>query len=421
MEHNKTEQERTNARVEMATLWLSLLNESKSEREISQIKSRIAELNERLLTKRDEDGTEVEWDRFLRFNKKEIAKMPKKYQKVFRYQEYHANVYLRADGIFAIRCRKPATLGINIEVYSRDLAEAKKKFIEKLHELEKPEQETETTKTELMSEYVELYLKLNARKIVSSSIKHKELTYRNHILPYIKGLKVSEVRASKCYEILNRLIDAGKSRTAEDVKSILNQAFVLAIGDDVIKKNPLDFVEYTKHERENGVRLDDETIRIIMNATEESAYDTALKVSILTGIRPVELKSAKLHGKEWVEVTNAKQPKGKVNYRKIPLTPYSYKIVARMLRNKCGFDEKNLSAHFRKLYASRGKRYCKKDYTLYDCRHTFTSLCAENGILKPCIDLWLNHKNGGMTERVYTHVSDAIQISEMQKFKLPET
>lgn len=408
--------ERINAQTEMAMLWLSL-NGSKTEAERNKINKRIGELNDFLSAKTDKDGVKIKWDRYLRFSEKEIAKMSKKYQKFFKYEQVRAIVYLREDVVFAIRCRKPARYGINIEVYSRDLEIAKKKFIAKLNAND--ENQRETAKMSLMTEYVEYYLQLNAKKVVESSAKHKLNTYKNHIKPYIEGENVKDVTATKCYELLNRLLDDGKSRTAEDVKSILNQAFLLEIGDNVISKNPLNFVEYEKHERKNGVRLDDETIKKIMSAKELTPYDTTLKVMILTGARPCELKSAKIIKGKWVEIQNAKQPKGKVNFRKIPLTEFSRPIVERMIKNECGVNEKNLSTHFRKKYSEGANRQSADKYVLYDCLHTFASICAESGISKPCVDLWLNHKGGGMTEKVYTHVSDDFQIAEMQKFTLP--
>lgn len=402
-----TEIEIKDARTQMAMLWLSM-NAQKTEAEITAINKKIDELQRKLERSKDEEEKPIKWARCLRFTQKEIAKMPKRYQKFFRTEQVRAIVTLRNDGVFAIRCRKQKDYGINIEVYSKDLEKAKQKFIQKLNNLDKQE----CKHSNLMTECVEEYLSRNARHVVDSSATHKANIYNNHIKPYIVDLKVKDMTASVCQNLIDRLLDEGKGRTAEEVHSILNSSFKLAIGNGQITKNPLNYIEYEKHKRKNGDRLDNATIGKIMNAKAKNVFDESLKLCILLGVRPIELKSVKMINDNFFEVKNAKQKKGVVTFRKIPTTPVSISVFKRYKKYNKVVNERTLSAYFHENYSDGNTK-------LYFSRHTFTSLCAESGIMKACIDVWLNHTNGDMTEDVYTHISDDVQYAEMQKFHFP--
>lgn len=57
-------------------------------------------------------------------------------------------------------------------------------------------------------------------------------------------------------------------------------------------------------------------------------------------------------------------------------------------------------------------------HRLYDCRHTFTSQAAESGVEKAWLDYVTNHVSAqNVTDRVYTHWSDAFSILQMEKIQ----
>ncbi len=128
-------------------------------------------------------------------------------------------------------------------------------------------------------------------------------------------------------------------------------------------------------------------------------------VALYTGMRPNEYETAKIDGK-FIVCKNSKRKNGKVEYKKIPISPMLEPFL------------KNVSEL--KIY----KPYTKREklgkilpnHILYDLRTTFYSRCKECGVSEYALSEFMGHSLGALGN-AYTDLSDGFLLKEGQKIK----
>ena len=228
--------------------------------------------------------------------------------------------------------------------------------------------------------------------------------YKNHVLPHFGDIPLSLITADKCQELLDRLIEEDKLRTEENVFSMLNMIFKAAVKHAVMKHNPIDMVFHTKHEREHGTALSKDEERKLLTETAGTPYQQMFAVGLYTGMRPNEYFTAKVEG-EFIIANNSKRKNGKVELKKIPITPMLAPYV------KDGEELK-----FYRLEQIRSKfNGILPGHKLYDLRTTFYTRCTECGIAEAAIKKYVGHTLGGLAD-TYTDLSDEFLLKEGKKF-----
>lgn len=200
------------------------------------------------------------------------------------------------------------------------------------------------------------------------------------------------------------LEEQSKGKTAEDVFTLLNLIFKAAIKHGIIKHNPLDMVFHSKHEREHGTALTKEEEKKLLAETAGTPYQQMFAVGLYTGMRPNEYYTAKVEG-DFIIANNSKRKNGKVELKKIPITPMLAPYV------KDGDELK-----FYRLEQIRHKfNGILPGHKLYDLRTTFYTRCTECGIAEAAIKKYVGHTLGGLAD-TYTDLSDEFLLSEGKKF-----
>ena len=352
---------------------------------------------------REQDNEEVFW----KFSAKEISSMPKTFRKEFRTEGCTAHVRKRRSGKnnwnYEIRYRRN---GYNITVSSNYLDEAKRKFIEKLHYIDKHGTEKENTVPSTMDAFSMYFFEnFHKRKVVQSTYRIALNQYKNHVLPHFADMPIKKITPKKCQELLDKIDASGISRTADDIFSMLNVIFKAAIKHAIIEHNPMDMVFHKKHEREHGTALSKDEEKKLLDAMKGTPYELMFAVALYTGLRPNEYKTATIDGK-FIVAKNSKRKGGKVEYKKIPihpmLTPYMQGVDELKFCN-----EDTLRDKFRKLFPER---------RLYDLRTTFYTRCQECGVSPVARDTFVGHSLGELGN-TYTDLSDEFLYAEGQKIK----
>lgn len=214
-----------------------------------------------------------------------------------------------------------------------------------------------------------------------------------------------KITPKACQDLLDRLNEQGKGKTADDVHSLLNMIFKAAVKHNVLINNPLDMVFHTKHERKHGTALLKEEEKLLLDSTAGTPQQLMFAVGLYTCMRPNEYETAHLEG-DFIVAINSKRKNGKVEYKKIPITP--------MLRPYLdGVDKLRFSSlrimrdRFNKLFPN---------HKLYDLRTTFYTRCQECGIAPVARDEFVGHSLGELGN-TYTDLSDEFLLTEGQKFK----
>ena len=366
-------------------------------KELTDVKTE-AESNE--IIKESDGGSQM-----LVFSRKEIDSMPRTFRKQFRCKGITAHVHKRRSGKrnwnYEIRCQVNHR---KINVSSNNLEEAKQKFIRRLEEVESGKVQkinaVPTTFDKFANYFFEKFYK---RKVGESTFRVAMSNYKNHVLPHFGDMPLKQITADKCQELLDRLIEEDKMRTEENVFTLLNMIFKAAVKHGVMTHNPIDMVFHTKHEREHGKALTKDEERLLLEKTAGTPYQRMFAIGLYTGLRPNEYKTAYIEN-GFIVANNSKRKNGKVELKKIPITP----MLARYVKegDKLAFTRLEQIRHkFNAILPT---------HKLYDLRTTFYTRCMECGVAEAAIKKYVGHTLGGLAD-TYTDLSDEFLKREGQK------
>ena len=342
----------------------------------------------------------------LVFSRKEIDSMPRTFRKQFRCKGITAHVHKRRSGKrnwnYEIRCQVNHQ---KINVSSNNLKEAKQKFIRRLEEVELGKVQKINAVPSTFDKFANYFFdKFYKRKVGASTFRVAMSNYKNHVLPHFGDMPLKQITADKCQELLDRLIEEDKVRTEENVFTMLNMIFKAAVKHGVMAHNPIDMVFHTKHEREHGKALTKDEELKLLNETAGTPYQKMFAIGLYTGLRPNEYKTAYIEN-GFIVANNSKRKNGKVELKKIPITP--------MLKP---YLEGTTKLYFTRLEQIRHNfNGILPNHKLYDLRTTFYTRCMECGVAEVATKTFVGHALGGMAA-TYTDLSDDFLKAEGEKF-----
>ena len=335
--------------------------------------------------------------------------MPKTFKKEFRTDGCTARVYRRKIGkesyTYDIKYRRNS---YNVTVTDKNLDVAKKKFIEKLKTAEKVTKPNSKTGSVVPTTFntfsMYFFEKFRIKKISKQTYQSDLNRYKKYLLPYFKERPLKLITAEQCQNILDDITAKGKGKTADEIFSLMSIIFKAAISHGIITKNPLDIVVHRNHEREHGTSLTKDEERILLSVPNEEER-LMFAVALYTGMRPNEYETAKIDGK-FIVCKNSKRKNGKVEYKKIPISP----MLEPFLKNVSELK-------IYKAYTMREKLgKMLPNHILYDLRTTFYSRCKECGVSEYALSEFMGHSLGALGN-AYTDLSDEFLLKEGQKIK----
>lgn len=312
-----------------------------------------------LLEKEDSEKAKQEQDSnkiLLKLPKKEISKIPMRFRKELRINDYIVRCRRRQSGKktvnYEIRYRKH---GLNIAVSSNDMDKAIEKFVQALVKADKGEQTTAIpTKFNEFAEYY--FMNYRKRKVAAKTFENDMYRYNKHIKPYFSSMQIKDITPTYCQKLLDGFAEKGQTKTNNEVYSLLNGIFKMAIAHGIIAKNPLSVVIIEKHKRTHGKALTKAEEKKLLDGLEGSRYQTLMAVALYTGLRPNEYKTAKIDG-DFIVAINSKRKSGKVEYKKIPISKMLNGIWTELI---------NLIFRERNICATTSIKFCRTIfYTIY--------------------------------------------------------
>lgn len=341
---------------------------------------------------------------FLKFTEKEISKMKNKdFTKIFILNGRVAHLRKRIRGknscSYEIRFRRG---GYNISVSSTDLGIAKLRFIEAVTRADYEQQyaTVPTTFDKFAEYYIENYWK---RKVSPQTYKTELGRYNRHIKPYFGSISIRKITPVYCQRLLDKILEEGHGKTADEVRSMLHGIFDYAVKHTLIRNNPIELTVYTLHERESGTIFTKEEEKQLLQYFEGTEYQLMFAVILYTGLRPNEYKTARLEG-DFVVAVNSKRKSGKVEYKKIPVTPMLRPYLVGVTELKF-YQEKCLRNQLHRVFPG---------HTLKDMRLTFNTRCRECGVSDVARMRFMGHSLGKL-QNTYTHLSDEYLLEEGKK------
>lgn len=202
---------------------------------------------------------------------------------------------------------------------------------------------------------------------------------------------------------------ARSTRIAEDCKTLLNQIFEYAVGNNFIQTNPMKAVVVQKHYRENGKALSAEELATFKTKLDSHpVYKLPLLILLYTGARRSEFKSLQFDFESgFVRINNSKlkehqRHKKSCLTRNVPilkaLLPFEQEIKEEKWRN---VNLDILHHEFADMMPGMRLNYL---------RHTFQTYCRLFAS-KEMVNLWAGHSLGrDMTDAVYNHIPPEEQL-----------
>ena len=316
-----------------------------------------------------------------KINHKEPETMPKlKYIYIYKREKYYI-VRINYKGMKKSLTRKNKTSAI------KDAKEYLEDFMS----------HSNPTSASTLHNIATFYLE-KLKKPFVSDIYYYTLTqkYNKHVKEKIGNLRINSLNAITLQSYFEELTNYS-TRVAEDIKTFLNQVFEYAVGNQLIKVNPMRAVKVLRHVRENGQALTPEQIAEFKNAIKGSKYEIPYLILLYTGARASEYSSINFDfEKNTVTIKNSKlKAYQKQLTREIPilpgLLPYKDRIANGTWKDVKANDLQKTFIKFAKV----GR--------LNWLRHTFQTYCSLKAS-NELVNFWAGHNLGtNMTAKVYTH------------------
>ena len=268
------------------------------------------------------------------------------------------------------------------------------------------------------------------KKFFKNSLKLKDVTY-HHLLEFYDYLK--NKRGNKNVTIKHHAV-------------ILSPALKQAYRDDLIAKNPYEFMPKIKKEKSKMEYYNKEELEKLFEVTDKSPLKLIVRVAAYYGFRKSELVGLKwdaidfenkmisikhkvlnVNGKFYLSDTLKTQ----ASNRTLPLLPeieklllkrkeeieqnkklygksYNYNFVDYVFVDDIGdlINPDHVSNRFRNML----KKNKLKHIRFHDLRHSCASLLVASGVPMKNIQEWLGHSNFNTTADVYSHLDYSAKI-----------
>lgn len=312
---------------------------------------------------------------------------------------------------------------------------------------------------------VEKYLNIqNANEKLRESTKAGYRTSLKHIKEdSFALLHIDKVKKSDAKNWLLTLREKGLGySTIASIYSLVKSAFKMAVEDDLILKNPFDFIltEYVPDDSKKREALtpneQEELLEFIKNDGYCSQYYAAIAILFETGLRIAEfcgLTTEKIdmeNRRIKVDVQLHKNkdgyylepPKTAAGNRVVPMSDRAYECFKILLEERTGrqrqrcvegqrgylcFDRNDMPRYggqWDKIFENIQKRYemwnCgfTKKVTPHICRHTFATNMVLMGMKPAILKQILGHDDISTTFKIYTHLQDDDSMDEMVRLGL---
>lgn len=326
------------------------------------------------------------------------------------------------------RCREtvrvePTPENIRLVKQKRDRVQMKIDFGEFDYAAEFPESklafELSNNKAALLTvaEMCEQWFKQSHKNWAHSTLKANSGRMDNHILPNFGQLRVCEFKPShfREWQRKTRL----NPKTANEVHSLLSQAFDYLVYDDIIERNPMKSVKRMKTEREEVQPFNADERELILASLPEGyardfyefAFWTGLRTGEQIGLRweNVDLERGVIFIRESIVKGRKAGTKTAGSNRTHELHENALNVLRRLphrtgyvfLDPKTGkrwkYDGVPRERYWQPALKQSRVRYLKP----YACRHTYASTMLSNGENPMWVARQLGHKDWGMIRKIY--------------------
>lgn len=273
----------------------------------------------------------------------------------------------------------------------------------------------------------------------------------------IKRIDTVKISDAKAWFI--KLNEAGMSfNTIKIIRGVMKPAFNMALTDDLIRKNPFDFILSDIIENNSGERralTDYEEKKLLDFLSKDRCYKkyydeviillrTGMRISEMCGLtlNDIDFENRRINIDHQLIRTEKMEyrietPKTKSGIREIPMTDEVYHAFKNVIKNKNNnskeiagksnfiFIDKlgkpKVAFHYQDMFRQMIKKYNKTStekliqLTPHILRHTFCTRMAHLGMNPKTLQFIMGHSDISITLNLYTHASFDNALKEMQR------
>lgn len=299
----------------------------------------------------------------------------------------------------------------------------------------------------LFSDYVLYWLNLIENSVDTITHQGYKSVANAHIVPYFKnkGIKLADIKRNHIQEYIDVKSKSGRldgkgglsPKTMKTHRLIIQLVCKEAIKNDLISKNPCEFVVMPKQQRREPDFYSNDELQIMFNELRNEHIYPLLYFTVLYGLRRSEVLGLKWDSVNFdnniitikhtvvrfTKVVEKDSTKNASSFRSYPLTP-DVKQILLLLKQQ---EQEN-----RRLF---GKQYVDNDYIFkwqngkpyapdyitmkfskllkqhklrhirfHDLRHSCASMLVSMGFELKDIQEWLGHSDIQITANIYAHL-----------------
>ena len=255
-----------------------------------------------------------------------------------------------------------------------------------------------------LDDWIKNFKKPNVKESTLNTI---DVAVRVHIK---KGLPNKPLFEINGLELQRFLINIERPRTRKSVYDVLNESFKTAYALRLIDFNPMLAVRIPSHKQNKGSELTPTQLDTFLHNIAGHETEKYFYFLLLTGCRRSEALAVRWSDIDFEKKTlHVPGTKTETSDRVIPLFADVEKLVLSISRT----DERLFD--FRPDYVTHVfKEFCP-EHKLHDLRHTFATVCMENGVPIKVVQNWLGHSKIDTTANIYSHVTKKINEEEAAK------
>lgn len=319
--------------------------------------------------------------------------MPKQFRRLIVIQKKRCRLRRRKSGkntfTYQIRYRSQ---GYNISACGVTIELAKQNFVQKLKTTQPISKESVDGISGTFHSFAVHYFE-NFRKprVAKQTYHHDCCRYERYLKSTFAETPLRKITPTDCKKLLDSVLQQGKGKTADELRSLLNGIFNSAIAHGIINRNPLSVIFYLPHEREEGKALTQEEERTLFSWILSDKCDCAQEIALILfcGLRPNEMEN-KEHPPEiqgdFIKAVNSKRhfkDKSRIEFKYIP--------ISHSLRP---FLKNGISLRLTAKITRRRLQLILPNCTLKDLRTTFYTRCQTFGVAEPALKEFMGHSFG---------------------------
>jgi len=144
-----------------------------------------------------------------------------------------------------------------------------------------------------VAQYADIFLKSKKVLVKESTYIRYDSIIRNQILPLFGERAIDSIKTSEIKKWFNYWVSERSNTTAIYIANTFSAIFKEAFYDEVIEKNPFDYIKRPKKQQGGAKPFSVDTMKLLISSAKDEWFKNFLALSFFTGLRTGEAVALK--------------------------------------------------------------------------------------------------------------------------------